>query len=278
MLYSIGRRAGVFFTKTLFRAIAPRLPDSADGKRAGALRDSQGRRTSLREAGVSSIDVAIIMIALITVGAFTTFALLSTALAGAQQTEGATFGALREASGSVTIRGGASAIRGSVDVDADNVIVISSSSIDQNAIVTVKFLVVGSVPDTVVDLTPPYTFDSSGTDPDASGLEDTSVMSFTTEDVAINEAAWSVVFIGTNDGDYFLEFGEKAEVTLWLQTNDIPNNLWDLGTDTGDPFLDLAAELLQTDMPFEIGFDVGGGVVTLGRTTPGTLDAIVYLE
>ncbi len=274
VLHSTGRLAGGSFNRPFFRVIAPLVPKSTKRSGSGAL--ETGPRG--RERGITSLDTAIVMISLIVVGALATFALLSTSLFGAGETRRAAFEAFKDTEGSLVIRGGASAIRGSVDVDGDDVIVISSTSTDQNAIVTVKFVVTGSVPDSVVDLTPPYTFDSAGTDPDASGLSPMSVMSFTTEDVSINEAAWTVAFISTGDGDFFLEAGEKAEITLWLQSQDITNNLWDLGSGDGDPFLDLAAELLQTDMPFEIGFDVGAGVITIARTTPGALDPIVFLE
>lgn len=272
VLHLTGHPAGGIFKKPCFWATTLFVPNSTGPHGSGTLESNP------RERGIASLDTAIVMISLIVVGALITFALLSTSLFGAEETKGAALGGLREAQGSVVIRGGALAIRGSVDVDADNVILISSTSTDQNAIVTVKFLVTGSTPESVIDLTPPYTFNSAGTDPDASGLSPMSVMSFVTEDVSINEAAWSVAFVGANDGDYFLEVGEKAEITLWLQTQDITNSLWDLGAGVGDPFLDLATELLQTDMPFEIGFDVGGGVITLGRTTPGSLDSIVFLE
>ena len=212
------------------------------------------------------------------VGAIITFALLGTGILAADQAKGATASGFEEANGSLTFRSGASAIRGSVDVDADDVILISSTSTDKNAVVKVNFLVVPSSPNSVIDLTPPYTFNSAGTDPDASGLEPQSVVKFQTEDVSVNEAAWTVAFIGTSDGDYMLEEGEKAEVTVWLQTHDIANSLWDLGTNSSDPYLNLSGELLLTDTRFEIGFDLGGAVLTLGRTTPGTLDATNYLD
>ncbi len=275
VLLSTGRLTGGLFDRLFFRAIARGVPKVTVRRGPGAPESSSRRG---RERGISSIDTAIVMISLIVVGAVTASALLNVGLFGAEETKVASFGAIEKIQGALVIRGGASAIRGSVDVDGDDVIVISPGSVDQNAVVTVKFLVTGSAPESVVDLTPPYTFDSAGTDPDASGLSPGSIMSFTTEDVIVTEAAWTVAFIGTNDGDYLLEDGEKAEITLWLQSQDIVNNLWDLGAGAGDPFLDLATELLQTDTLFEIGLDVGAGVITLGRTTPGSLDPIVFLE
>ncbi len=227
---------------------------------------------------MGSIDAAIVLVSLVVAGAIVTFGLLGTGILAADQAKGATTNGFEEAHASLTFRGGATAIRGSVDVDADDVILISSTSTDKNAIVQVNFLVVPSSPNSAIDLTPPYTFNSAGTDPDASGLEPQSVVKFQTDNVSVNEAAWTVAFIGTNDGDYVLEEGEKAEVTVWLQTHDITNSLWDLGTDSSDPYLDLSGELLLTDTLFEIGFDLGGSTLTLGRTTPGTLDATNYLE
>ena len=226
------------------------------------------------QRGIGSIDAAIVLVSLVAAGAIVTFGLLGTGILAADQAKGATSDGFEEAHSSLTFRGGATAIRGSVDLDGNDII----NGSDQSAVVTVKFLVTPSAPNGIVNLTPPYTFNSAGIDPDASGLEPVSVVKFQTEDVSVNEAAWSVEFIGTSDGDYLLEDGEKAEVTVWLQSHDIPNSLWDLGTDSSDPFLDLSGELLLTDMLFEIGFDLGGSTLTLGRTTPGTLDATNYLE
>ena len=70
-------------------------------------------------------------------GAVVTFGLLSTGILAADQAKGATTSGFEEAHASLTFRGGATAIRGSVDLDGNDII----NGSDQSAVVTVKFLV-----------------------------------------------------------------------------------------------------------------------------------------
>ena len=165
------------------------------------------------------------------------FATLNTGFFTAEEGKNTILGGLNKAESSIIVRGGITAIRGGVNVDADNTLLINSTSTDKYAITTVKFLVTTALTDGDIDLTPPYTSNATGTDPDASELESPGITRFLTENVSINDAAWTVAFIGSNDDDYILESREKAEVIVWLQQEAVTNSLWDLGIDSTDPLM-----------------------------------------
>ncbi|MEE8045217.1 MAG: hypothetical protein V3T49_00100, partial [Dehalococcoidia bacterium] len=93
-----------------------------------------------------------------------------------------------------------------------------------------------------------------------------------------NTAQWSVSFAGDTNGDFFLDKGERAEITIWLHQYDGANVLYDLGTGTSDGYVDTAVELLQQRDSFTIELLVGGSTsLLLQRTLPlelGTSDLL----
>jgi len=235
-------------------------------------------QTASSQRGVTGIETAIIMISFIVVASVFAYATLTTGLFAADEGKKTILGGLNKAESSIMIRGGVTATRGGVDVDGNNALLITSTSTDEYAIATVKFVLTTALASGDIDLTPPYTSDAAGTDPDASGLESPGVAKFLTENVAINDAAWTVSFIGANDGDYILEGREKAEVTVWLQQEDVTNSLWDLGTDSSDPFIDSATELFQTKSAFSLEITADGAVLSVSRTSPSSLDPVMLLQ
>jgi archaellin len=245
--------------------------------RVCALRIYAGARRSQR--GVTAIETAIIMIAFVTVASIAAFTTLSTGFFAADEGRAAILSGVTKAKSSIVLRGGAFASRGSIDVDGDNTIVLSSTSSDTQAVVKFTFIVSGALNDSVIDLTPPYTTNGAGIDPDASGLAHATVISFRSKDTAINDTAWTVNFIGSDDGDYFLEQRERAEITVWLSSHDLVNDVWDLGSGSSDPFIDSAGELIKARTLFAI--EVGtseGSVFAISRTTPSSLDAVMNLN
>ncbi|MBN4064894.1 hypothetical protein JYU04_04070, partial [Dehalococcoides mccartyi] len=132
--------------------------------------------------------------------------------------------------------------------------------------------------DLSVDLTPPYTVDDTLADPDLSGLSPRTFVAMSWDEFATNDAPWTVVFMGDSNGDYFLDQGERAEITIWLHQYDGANVLYDLGAGTSDGFVDTATELLQKRDLFTIEINVGGSTsLVLQRTLPlelGTSDLL----
>ncbi len=66
-------------------------------------------------------------------------------------------------------------------------------------------------------MTSPYTWDDSGTDPNiVNGSTAATIILHADENQRLSDVPWSTVFIGTNNSNFLLEDGEKAEVTDWL--------------------------------------------------------------
>ena len=84
--------------------------------------------------------------------------------------------------------------------------------------------------------------------------------------------------MGDSNGDYFLEKGERAEITVWLHQYDGVNVLYDLGAGASDGYVDTATELLQQLDRFTIEVIVSGSSsLVLERTLPielGTSDLL----
>ena len=164
---------------------------------------------------------------------------------------------------------------GEIDVDGNDTILLSG--IDELAVAKLKFMVEVTT-DALVDLTPPNTVDDKQTDPDSSGLSPRTFISISWDEFTTNSAQCTVVFMGDSNGDYLLEKGERAEITIWLHQYDGTNVLYDLGAGTSDGFAHTATELLQQRGFFVIEIIVGGSTsLVLGRTLPlelGTSDLL----
>jgi len=234
-------------------------------------------RLRVDSAGFSSIELAIGFVAVIVVGTIMALTTIGLSSFAASEGKGSVDAALENAAGAVSLHGGALAVGGSVDVDGDDS--IDLEGVDEEAVVQVAFILKGAAGGMVVDLTPPHTADDTGTDPDDSGLESDAVLSFTDPDFETVETAWTVEFFGDSNGDYFLDDGERAEVTVWLNSYDNANAVWDLGTGGSDPYVDTTAALLQADTEFNLQLHLkSGGVFTLQRVTPRAVETSMDLR
>lgn len=217
------------------------------------------------------------MIAFVVVAAVFAFTMLNTGLFAADEAGQTALAGLERTQSSALPRGSVFATRGNVDVDGNNV--IDLNGVDKQAVVKVTFVLTLTANGTLLDLTPPYTYNDTGTDPDASGLTSRAVVTFQTQKLYVQSAAWTVNFPGDDDGDYMLEQGEQAEITIWLQKYDATNAVWDLGAGSGDPFIDASGDLLRTSETFTTQvMTAGGAAVTLQRTTPKYLDSVMNLN
>ncbi len=221
--------------------------------------------------------MAIVLIAVLAVGALAAFATVWAGGLAAREGKGSVDAALANATGGVSLRGSVLAVGGSVDVDGDDSIDLGGA--DEQAIVQLKFVLTAAADGASVDLTPPHTADDTGTDPDTSGLASDPVISFRNIDFSEEEAAWTVAFIGDSDGDYLLETGERAEVTVWLNSFDNVNQVWDLGSGGSDPYSHSAAELLQANTEFSLQlYLTSGGMFAVQRVTPPVIETSMDLS
>jgi archaellin len=210
------------------------------------------------------------MIAFVVVASVFAMTTLQTGIFSAEQGKEVALSGLDLATGSLQLRGFLRAVRGDVDVDGNDVILLSG--VDDQTVAKVIFTVVGALGSSMTDLTPPHTFNDTGTDPDASGLTSRSSATIQTDSFLINDAAWTVTFPGTDNGDYILDGDERAEITIWLHTCDNVNSLWDLGNGTSDPYVDAPASLIGVSDDFTIQFHPAkGNTLNIQRTLPVVL-------
>ena len=241
-----------------------------------AVRVPNLKSSPVRSRGFTAIEVAIFMISSMVVATLSTMALLGASNSSADSGRHATNAATAKAVGLVTIRGSVLAVRGDIDVDGDNSINLSGS--DRQAVVKLV-LIVTSDSGEPIDLTPPYTVDDTGIDPDIASSLPRTLLSLVTDQVSISSTAWTVTFPGTDDGDNMLELGERAEITVWLNSYDNQYALYDLGAGISDPFADTVAELLAAKDIVTLRLTpAGGSVAVMQRRLPLALTARMLLD
>lgn len=219
-----------------------------------------------RQRGAVAIEVAIIAIAGFIVAVIGTIALLSSSFFVTSSGETIVNNGIVGSASQLTARTGVVAESGEIDVDGNDTILLSG--VDELAVAKLKFTVEVTT-DLMVDLTPPNTVDDTQTDPDSSGLSPRTFINISWDEFTTSTAQWTVEFMGDSNGDYFLEKGERAEITLWLHEYDGANVLYDLGAGTSDGYVDSATELLQQRDSFAIEIIVSGSSsLVLERTLP----------
>jgi len=210
------------------------------------------RKFNLRnESGQTALEAAIILIAFIVVASVFAFTILAAGTSSTEKGEEAIYAGLEGVQSSMTIKGA----------------VMAESNVDETAVEKVIFTLASVSGSDPIDLTAPATNDG-GT---AEWLETRNnhvVIAYRDGRQVMNEVAWTVEFIGANDGDQLLEDGELAEITVYLTgvTGTEPPNL--------ESGLELAANM---------GFTVEvkpptGAVMALSRTTPSVVEKVMELR
>ena len=83
------------------------------------------------------------------------------------------------------------------------------------------FPVSNSIADEPIDLTPSFTADGRGIDPDPAIVTvPVVVVSYVDKNQAIQAVPWTVRWLENSDGDNLLEADERAEITVWLLNRD----------------------------------------------------------
>jgi flagellin FlaB len=175
-----------------------------------------------RERGITGLETAIVLIAFVVVASVFAFTILSAGVFSSEANKQTIYAGLKETRTMLRQHGSAfgyTAKNGSTDT-----------------LYKVTFIVSNSLAGEPVDLTPPYTANASGLDPDVnSGVTVATIIAYSDEKQRLPNVPWSVQFIGDHNGDYLLEEGEKAEVTVWLLDRD--NSLAVTANDSA-PYMD----------------------------------------
>lgn len=212
------------------------------------------------QRGITGLETAIILIAFVIVASVFAFTILSVGVFSAQQSQQTAYAGLEETRGTLNPNGSMVVKTGAVagTTGAVQVIFTMSLAVDGNP----------------VDLTPPYTANDTGTDPDASALDAPTVISYTTASKHVTDSQWTVSFPGDDDGDYLLEKNETAEVTVWLHQKQ-SDGTYAIGT-AANQFL--ATRLTANG---KLAVEVrpnSGATFKLERTLPASLETVMIVN
>ncbi len=218
-------------------------------------------RIHRKQAGITGLETAIILIAFVVVAAVFAYTVLSAGLFSTQKSQEAVYSGLEETQSTLEMRGSVTAYRDT----------LNSGAGQTGSIGKIDFTIaLASQGGEVVDVTPPYAM--AGTALISSGLEPQVQIAFNDANITITELPWTVSFIGKDDADYDLEEGEKAVITVWLHNYD--GSAWAPG---GAGFM--GTNYVDTDHQFTLELKPSkGAVLNIQRTTPAFLDTVCDLH
>ncbi len=221
------------------------------------------------QRGITGLETAIILIAFVVVASVFAFTVLSTGIFATERSKDTVFSGILEARSTLEPRGSIIAFAGKIDGATSTVFKFA-------------FVVSNAVNGEPIDLTPGYTADGSGDDPDvASGNEQATVISYSDAGVAVTDVPWAVNFLGDSDGDFLLEGDEIAEITAWILTRD--NNVTSITANDSVKVLSTGisalADIPGTNDRFTLEVKPpSGAVINLKRTLPLQLDTVMDLN
>ncbi len=221
------------------------------------------------QKGITGLETAIILIAFVVVASVFAFTVLSTGIFSSERSKETVYAGLSEAQSSLEPRGSLIAYKG---------LVASTETVFK-----VTFVVSNAVAGEPIDLTPPYTKDDTGTDPDVSGsAEYVTVVSYTDANQYLNDVPWSVAWPGYDNSDNILEVNEKAELTVWLlnrNTQTAIGSADSVAYQTTEGGMTSSSTVLTTNDEFTVEVKPpAGATLIIERTLPARLDTVMDLK
>ena len=225
--------------------------------------------------GITGLETAIILIAFVVVASVFAYTVISAGIFSSHKEQEALHAGLEEARTLMVPKGDVTAYKYPVDTTGDNVG-------DTDSVVKVSFTVTTGLAELPIDLTPAWQLNGTDGNLETSGLANPVVVNYSDGKQLLEDAAYTVVFVGKNDGDNILESEEKAEITVWVsdyQYDAVEGLHYSLGAGAADPFIDAAADLLgaRTKFTMQIKGEKGATVV-IERTLPVRLDTVMNLN
>ncbi|MCH7740684.1 MAG: hypothetical protein IIC93_11140 [Chloroflexi bacterium] len=133
-----------------------------------------------RQRSITGLETAIILIAFGVVASVFAFTVLSTGIFSSERSKETVFSGIEEAQSTLEPRGSLIAYKGNVDGSTTTVFKIT-------------FLLSNAVAGEPVDLTPGYTANDSGTDPDVdSAAKQVTVISYRDQDIFLADVPWTL--------------------------------------------------------------------------------------
>ena len=209
------------------------------------------------QKGITGLETAIILIAFVVVAAVFAYTVLSAGLFSTQKSQEAVYSGLKETQGTLQMMGSAVAYRGDVNIGS--------------TVGKVQFTVsLSSDSGDPIDLTTGYTDNGNGVS-GAAGSNKLQI-AYNDQNVSVADCVWTKSYIGNNNGDNMLDPGEKAVITVWLHAEN--GGTW---ATTGSPYL--GTNNVDTYHQFTLEVKPAtGATLTIQRTTPGNLDAVIDLH
>ena len=224
--------------------------------------------------GITGLETAIILIAFVVVASVFAFTVLTTGIFASERSKETVFAGLEEAKSTLEPRG--------------SVIAYSGTTGGASTVFKATLVVSNAVAGEAIDLTPPYTANDSGIDPDFStGAEYKTVISYTDENQHLSDVPWTVDWLGDASTDHLLEQGEKAEITVWLLRRDnavaidsTDGVLTYTGPDAnGASGIQDSTNVLGANDQFTIELKPdSGSVLTIQRQLSARLDTVIDLK
>jgi archaeal flagellin FlaB len=212
-----------------------------------------------QQKGITGLETAIILIAFVVVAAVFAYTVLSAGLFSTQKSQEAVYSGLKETQSTMEILGSVVAYKGDANIGS--------------TVGKIEFTVALASDGDPVDLTPEYTLpggDLTQSNTNGNKLQ----IAYNDSGVTIPDGAWTVAFIGKNNGDYLLERGEKAVITLWLHSYTAGGGY---AAGANPPFL--AANNVDVYDTFSVEVKPAhGATMTLQRTMPAYLDTVMDLH
>lgn len=231
-----------------------------------------------RQRGITGLETAIILIAFVVVASIFAFTVLSTGVFASERSKETVYAGLEEAKSSLEPKGSVIAFKGRAGTTSSD-----------DSIYKVSFVLGNAIAGEPVDLTPPYTADDSGSDPDISnGAQYKTVISYQDKNQYLSDVPWTVKLLGQSVADNLLEQGEMAEITVWLlrRDTDVTNATDSNGIAkyttadvNGASGILTAGWLLNVNDQFTLQIKPSSGaVLTIQRIVPSRLDTIMDLK
>ncbi|MCR4393203.1 MAG: hypothetical protein NUV31_02405 [Dehalococcoidales bacterium] len=213
------------------------------------------------ERGITGLETAIILIAFVVVASVFAYTVLSAGIFSSQKGKEAIYSGLEEARASIEPKGSMLAYGATVG--------------STETAVKVSFTVTNALNGQAIDLTPSYVLNAGALE--ANTADHVCLITYIDDKQMISDAAWTVEFLGKNNGDYLLESGEQAVITVWLC--DYDGSDYALGSGASDPFIDAEANLLGIYDTFTVQVKPAkGSVLVEERSLPARIDTVMDLK
>jgi flagellin FlaB len=204
---------------------------------------------ALKQRGITGLETAIIMIAFVVVASVFAYTVLSAGIFSSEKGKEAIHAGIEQARGTMEIVGGVVL----KDTGSPTDSTAADDIIDQ-----VVFTVATALDGEAMNLTTTTDSDNDGDLSDETGETHTMIVSYIDKDQRVDDIAWTRTEVGKGDGDSLLEPSEKMQISV---------NVSQLATSMG----------ADRTFTIELKPDSGSALV-IERTTPSTVDNIMYMN